>query len=270
MPRVLIFVFAAVFLLRPAAGQNPAELFSKAPPEVEEALRARVSAFFQAQVEGKFRQAEQYVAEDSKDNYYEMNKTRYLNYEVRNINYSNNFTKAVVLVLVHAYVAIPGFEGKPVPVPLKTNWTLVDGQWYWHVDPAVKNMTPFGKMNPGPYPDPNAAQTGPTGASPAPTVKSVLSGIKVNKRIVQLKTSEASSDQIEISIGMPGVFKLTLNPIDVPGLQIKFDPAEMKNGEKAVAHFHYEPQGKTPPRSIQIFLIVNPIHYVIPIDVSFR
>ena len=267
MPRVLILVFAAAFLLRPAAGQNQAELFSKAPPDVEEALRARVSAFFQAQVEGKFRQAEQYVAEDSKDSYYEMNKTRYLKYEIRNINYSDNFSKAVVLVLTHAYVAIPGFEGKAAPLPVKTNWILADGQWYWHVDPADMKVTPFGKMNPGPYPDP---KSGPAATSQPATVESVLSGIRVNKQTVQMKSKEASSDQIEISNGLSGTLSVTLNPIDVPGLQIKLDPAEMKKGEKTVVSFHYEPQGTTPPSSIRIYLIVNPLHYIIPIYVNFR
>jgi hypothetical protein len=63
---------------------------------------------------------------------------------------------------------------------------------------------------------------------------------------------------------------VTLNPIDIPGLQIKFNPAEMKKGEKTVVSFHYEPQGTTPPRGVQIYLIVNPIHYVIPIYVTFR
>jgi hypothetical protein len=268
MPRVLIFVFAAAFLLHPATGQNPAELFSKAPPDVEEALRARVSAFFQAQVEGKFRQAEQYVAEDSKDSYYEMNKTRYVKYEIRNINYSNNFSKAIVLVLTHAYVAIPGFEGKLAPLPLKTNWILADGQWRWHVDPADTKVTPFGKMNPGPYPDPNAA--GPSTTSQPATVESVLSGIRVDKRMAQLKSKEASSDRIEILNGLSGTLSVTLNPIDVPGLQIKFEPMEMKKGEKTVVSFHYEPQDTIPPSGIQIYLIVNPIHYVIPIYISFR
>jgi hypothetical protein len=268
MPRFLIFVFAAVCVLRPARGQNPAELFSKAPPDVEEALRARVSAFFQAQVEGKFRQAEQYVAEDSKDSYYEMNKTRYVDYEIRNINYSDNFTKAVVLVLTHAYVVIPGFEGKAAPLPVKTDWVLADGKWWWHVDPADLRATPFGKMNPGPYPDLSAA--GPYTTSQPATVESVLSGIKVDKRMAQLKSKEASSDQIEISNGLSGTLSVTLNPIDVPGLQIKFKPAEMKKGEKTVVSFHYEPQGTTPPGGVQIYLIVNPIHYVIPIYVTFR
>jgi hypothetical protein len=270
MPKVLILVFAAAFLLRPAVGQNPTDLFSKAPPDVEEALRARVSKFFQAQVERKFRQAEQYVAEDSKDNYYEMSKTRYPKFEIRNIQFSSNFTKAVVVVLVYTHMAFPGFDRDLIPMPLQTNWKVVDGQWYWYLDQAAMNMTPFGKLTPGPSPDSDAGQTKPSGASQPASVQSVLGGIKVEKQVVELKSTEASSDQMVITSGLPGSLSLKLNPIDIPGLQIKFDPPELRNGEKTVVSFHYEPHGTVPPKSVRIYLIVSPIHYIIPVDVAFR
>jgi hypothetical protein len=60
MPRFLIGFLCAV-----AAAQQPAELFSKAPPTVDAALRARISKFYQLHVESKFRQAEALVAEDT-------------------------------------------------------------------------------------------------------------------------------------------------------------------------------------------------------------
>ena len=62
-----------------AAAQDPADLFRKAPPEVDDALRQRVTAFYQAHVDGKFRAADQFVAEDSKDAFFEAPKRRYLN-----------------------------------------------------------------------------------------------------------------------------------------------------------------------------------------------
>jgi hypothetical protein len=270
MPKVLMLVFAAACLLRPAVGQNPADLFSKAPQDVEERLRARVSKFFQLQVEGKFRQADQYVAEDSKDTYFEMGKTKYLKFEVRNINYSNEFKQAVVVVLTETYMPFPGFEGKPVPMPVKSTWKLVDGQWYWYVDQADANMTPFGKMNPGPDPKSGAAKNGPANVSPAQTLNTVLTGIRVDKRVVQLKTKEPSSDQVVVSKGLAGPWSVQLNPIDVPGLEIKFDPPEMKDSGKIVVTFRYDPRGATPPKAMMIYLIVSPLHYVIPVNVDFR
>jgi hypothetical protein len=69
-----------------------------APPEVEQALRARVTQFYELQKEGKFRQTEQYVAEDTKDLYYAMAKTGCISFELGKISYSDDFTKATVIV----------------------------------------------------------------------------------------------------------------------------------------------------------------------------
>jgi len=52
--------------------QNAAAVFAKAPPDVDDALRTRITAFYQAQVEGKPRRVEPMVAEDSKDFFYNM------------------------------------------------------------------------------------------------------------------------------------------------------------------------------------------------------
>src|SRR5438067_7758827 len=91
--------FAAVFLVSCLSAQPPADLFHKAPPAVDEALRARISKFFQLHVEGKFRQAESLVAEDSKDFFYSANKPKYLGYEIRDIAYTDDFTKAKAVVV---------------------------------------------------------------------------------------------------------------------------------------------------------------------------
>ena len=65
---------------------------------VDEALRARIGKFYQAHVDGKFRSAEQYVAEDSKDFFFEMEKQRYLSFREPEISYSDHFTKAKVIM----------------------------------------------------------------------------------------------------------------------------------------------------------------------------
>lgn len=143
---VSIFVWA---LAVRALGQQPADLFTKAPPAIDEALRDRISKFFQLQVDGKPRQAEQYVAEESKDYYYEMQKPKYLSFEIRSISYSDEFTKAKAMIAVEMIVNMPGFQNKPMKIPFMTWWKVADGQWFWYVDPDASRITPFGKMNPG-------------------------------------------------------------------------------------------------------------------------
>src|SRR5688572_11257827 len=78
----------------------PTDIFQKAPPYVDEALRSRVSEFLQAHVDGKFRLANEIVAEDSKDMYFAMEKHRYLSFEIVRIDYTNDFTRATVLATV--------------------------------------------------------------------------------------------------------------------------------------------------------------------------
>jgi hypothetical protein len=65
--------------------QGQVDLFQKAPPEVDEALRARVTKFYQAHVDGKYRLADEVVAEDSKDAFFEARKPRYRKFELSRI-----------------------------------------------------------------------------------------------------------------------------------------------------------------------------------------
>src|SRR5262245_31278623 len=83
----------------------------KPPAEVDQALRGRIAKFYQAHVDGKFRQADELVADDTKDYFYEAKKTRFLSYEIQRIEYSENFTRALAIVLCEMRVMFPGFEG---------------------------------------------------------------------------------------------------------------------------------------------------------------
>src|SRR5437762_142795 len=112
MSRVFLF-FLLVSGLR---AQTPGNLFDKAPADVDAALRERIAKFYQAHVDKKPRLAEPYVAEDTKDFFYETNKPGYLAYEIDSISYSDNFTKAKAIVKCKMYVPMPGFT-EPLMVP---------------------------------------------------------------------------------------------------------------------------------------------------------
>src|SRR6185503_11638050 len=87
-------------LLTPAIyAQNPADLFNKPPADVDQALRARITEFYQYHVKQQFRQAEALVAEDTKEFFYTHNKPQYLSFEIARIEYSENFTRAKATML---------------------------------------------------------------------------------------------------------------------------------------------------------------------------
>jgi hypothetical protein len=257
---------APVFLLASSAmAQNAAQVFAKAPPEVDEALRARITKFYQAQVDGKARQAEDVVAEDSKDFFYNMAKPKFLSFEIRDITYSDNFTKAKVMMVVETYVMMPGFEGKPMKVPGGTFWKIENGQWCWYIPPDVLNATPFGTMKPS-----NGAPGGLPDLKNAPTVASLGKQVQADKlHAALLAAGPPTSDKITIHNAMPGSVRIELRHADVRGLEIKADRTEIPAGENAVVSFHYVPGNGYPPRTLNVDVAVEPINTVLHFLVTF-
>ena len=120
----------------------------KPPADVDAALRARVTEFFQYHVTGQFRKGEALVAEDSKELYYNRNKPRYLKLvSIERVDWSENFTKAMVTVMVVTPEMIPGWVGGPPEVPIPSTWKIENGKWCWYVEPETFLRTPFGNFS---------------------------------------------------------------------------------------------------------------------------
>ena len=254
---MLRFILLAIF----AAGsfaQNAGDLFNKPPADVDQALRARITAFFDLHVKGEFRKAEALVAEDTKDIYYSSNKTQYLSYEIGRIDYSDNFTRAKATVLTEQYIMLPGFMGKPIKIPIPSTWKLVDGTWYWYVDPESLRMTPFGKLSPGPGPAPKSLPEIPT------TIPDfIYTQVKADKASVALKAGE--SGQVTITNSAPGAMNISLTG-SVPGVEVKLDRTVLKAGEKAVLTVRAGDNAKSGVLSIQVVQT----NQVIPIQVAIE
>jgi hypothetical protein len=251
--------------------QNPADLFSKAPPEVEEALRARIAIFFQAHVDGKPRRAEEVIAEDSMDYFYNGKKPKFLSFEIGKIKYSKEFTEAVAVVVVETFVPMVGFAGKPMKVPTTTMWKVVDGKWYWYLTEDIINTTPFGKMggSSGGKPAQGGSATLPD-LKNAPSPESLAQRVKADKAAVELKTASPSSDQVTIQNRMPGTVTLELRSPTIDGLEVKLDRTQVSAGEKAVVSFRYVPGKNSPPGSALVEVMAQPVNTLIPVQVNFR
>ena len=245
-----------------AAGfaQTPADLFNKPPADVDQALRARITEFYQDHVEGKFRQAEALVAEDTKDFFYNGNKTKYLSFEIKSITYSDGYTRAKAVVACEQFLPFPGFEGKPFPVPTPSHWKLVDGQWYWWVDPQQLGMTPFGlKMKPGPG-VPAGQITMP---NPEEVLKTASEQVKADKQAVTLQPG--GSDRVTITNEAPGVMTISVVGA-ILGVNVTLDRMDLKTGEKAVVTFRADSNARPGVLSIQ----VQQTNHVIPIQVAIQ
>ncbi|HEY1221704.1 MAG TPA: hypothetical protein VGF03_22370 [Bryobacteraceae bacterium] len=260
MLRISFLVIAAAALW----AQNAAQKGPEPPPDVDKALRARITEFCELHKQGKFRQAEQLVADDTKDYFYNSGKPRYVSYEIQSITYNQDFTKATAMVICEHYLAAPGFQGKTLKLLTPFNWKIENGQWMWYVDKDSLLITPFGKMTLAPQA--GGTSTSPVAGAPTPpaiptSVDQFFSLIQADKTTLGLKPG--ASDQVVISNGTPGLISLEIAQ-QVPGVEAKLDNTSVTAGGKAVLTVHAGPQAA----SGVIGLRVKPIGPQIAIKVS--
>jgi hypothetical protein len=261
---MLRLILVAVFATSCFA-QNAEDLFNKPPADVDQALRARINEFYGYHISGQPRKAEALVAEDTKDFYYSANKPAYTHCEIRNIQYSENFTKAKATMLCGMYVMVPGFTDKPLDVPLPSTWKIEDGKWVWYVSQEARHASGMGlQMKPGPpvytgQSDPN------THALPQiPTTPDFLfSLVKVDKHEVELKRGE--SVEVNIANTSPGVMNLNVEG-KIAGVEATLDNSSPKGNEKAVLTIKAGEHAES--GTLQI--MVNPIAQSIPIHVTVK
>lgn len=242
--------------------QSPAELFEKAPPQLDNALRARVTKFYQSHVEGKFRVADQVVAEDSKDAFFAANKTRFKAFEITKITYSDQFTKARVLTTCDSEF-LAGATLVPVKMPITTLWKLVDGEWFWYVEPRSEVIeTPFGKMS--------AGKGGSAAfANRMPSAATILGQVTVDRTEVKLSSYEPASAEVTVSNRMPGAISLSLSYNKFPGFEARLDRKDVAGGESAKILIECKPADKAPKPTLTLELRVDPTGRTIPIRVVF-
>jgi hypothetical protein len=108
------------------------------PPELDRALRARATEFLQCYVDGTFRKAFELVAEDTKDLYFGAPKNRIKSFELGEIKYFDNFTRAEISVKAKKEIFMPLVA---VPVPTEVSevekFKIEDGKWFWYDVPPT-------------------------------------------------------------------------------------------------------------------------------------
>jgi hypothetical protein len=259
-------------------GQSPSGLFDQAPPQLDQALRARVAKFYQAHVDGKFRVADQVVAEESKDAFFEADKTRYRGFEIAKITYSDQFTRALVLTTCDSEFITP-VARFPVKMPITTFWKLENGEWFWYVDPRPQRVqTPFGKrdappVEPAPGPGGAPPSGGASGAATIPPrmldASDVLNQVRVSSTQVKLSSFEPAAAEVTVSNRMPGVIRLSLSYAGFPGFTASLERASLGAGESAKILLDCKPADKRAKPTLRVELRIEPTGQTIPIQVVF-
>ena len=251
-----------VLLAAACCAQNPTDLFTRAPKAIDDALRARIAEFFQDHVDGKYRQAEQLVAEDTKDFFYTANKPKYLGFEIRVIDYTDDFTKARATVVVQQFMLMPGFGDKPLNVPISSYWKIEQGKWVWYVDQERLSHTPWGVMKAQGGPGDKSGSSMPRMPN-ATEMTGMLQQVKVDRSEVALE--EGKAGQVTFSNGAAGAITLSFLGAVPAGVEAKFDHTELKAGEQAVLSLRAT--GKT-KATLQVR--IDPTNQIIPIQISAR
>jgi uncharacterized protein YchJ len=260
MFRPALLAFAAAIL---AGAQEPSNLFNSAPPDVEKALRERVTGFYQAYVDGKFRAAEQYVAEDTKDLHYNQEKTKIRGFEIIKINWDDSFQKASVVTTVQTVIQMRG-QNIPAAAPMATRWKLENGQWCYYVDLTQGRQTPMGMMKPGP-----GTREGMNVEEMLKNPNIVLNQVKLNKEQFLLRGFEKSADTIVVTNGMPGSVTLGFQTESIAGLTFKMEKSELGPGETSRIELVYDPKDPSAKPTLKATLEIQPFNRRVIIPVVF-
>src|SRR5258708_22179699 len=266
-------VFRAAFVLFSAVA-----FAQTAPPDVDQALRARVNEFFQFHVDGNFRKAYELVADDSKDYYFAAQKVQFKSFKIDKIDYLDNFTKATVTLTCERMWRIRiQLPETLVTLPVTSLWKLEHGKWAYFHDAQNEWITPMG---------PSSAKTPPSNTSGqikmpnlsresiAEAAQNSLKKAGVDKSDVTLATDKASADQVVFHNGQLGPVRLTLDPgPKVKGLTVELDKTDVNGGDNALIKLRYAPSPEgddaLPSSPIVVRVFVAPFNQTVPITVKF-
>lgn len=243
---------------------------AKVPPEVDQALRSRVAQFYQAHVDGKYRAADQFVAEDSKDAFFGMAKPHIKSFEIIRIDYFENFTKAEVALMCPGEWFLRG-QKVNVRIPLHDVWKLENGQWFWHVIPAPNELhTPFGVIRKG---ETSTAESPLPAAvkDPESAARTILSQVSLDKSTVTLKINRQDFVEVIVKNSMPGAIRIQAAPsAEVPGFSSAVEKELIGAGESGKIVLRTAGvKDITAIPDATVNVSVEPTRQVLPVTVKF-
>jgi hypothetical protein len=198
----------------PPAVQTPAG--PKAPPEVDQALRARANAFFDSESKGDLRKAYALVAEDSKDYYLDATKQKSSSFTIDEVQYGTDLSTATVKSTMKRQTML---AGHPVEVPqlLISQWKLEKGEWVWYHDPS-KDVT---KTIIGDLP---VAPVDGTTESPIPKDVSDKMEREVAEKIIAAPRAAIDKRYVVFTLGKEGTDQVTFHNSNNGQIRVQAEP----------------------------------------------
>jgi hypothetical protein len=250
-------------------------------PEVDSALRSRVTEFFQDLEDSKFIEAFDLVADDTRNFYFNSEKKPLKDFKIVDVKYDPGFAKATVTLDVKREwtFSVQAARAPQViaEVPMVTIWKLEKGKWVWSNEPRPDQ--PVTPMGPSDVQLIHRQPDGTVAGLPAHITDEVLNAAKqkilgqssVDKREVTLSASQASSDKVTFHNGQQGSIRLELSSAPVAGLTVQLDKSDLNAGDDAALRISYDPRSgqAAAGKSALIRLMVVPFNQVYDVTVSF-
>lgn len=249
-----LLIAAAAF-----AQQTPDEYTVKnadAPAEVRDALRARVTEFFNYHVGPTNRRSIEMVAEDTKDYYYASGKVNLLGFTIKDFDFTPDLNKAFVKLDFRQIWEVQDMRTE-VTQATGTTWKIEDGKWVWFLD--VQNTTNVWRTPMGPSAPPTTKTEKPTiqtnadGTLYIPSdfatperlqeqAQTILAQSGLDKDTVTFTYGEAGEASVKFHNGVRGQISLKLySDPHIPGMSIKVDKSDLFANEDGTVTFKYDP-----------------------------
>ncbi|MBI5086232.1 MAG: hypothetical protein HZB13_16755, partial [Acidobacteria bacterium] len=229
----------------------------------------RLTRFYHLHSEGKFRQAEAFVCDESRDAYYDSDKRRWQSLEIIKVNFSEEFTKAAVVVALGSELRTRT-GNIPAKYPYTSMWKVANGAWCYYIPPPTdsETVTPFGVMrqqkNAG-----SGQATQSMASNQRASVAAILNAVRLSKERLVVKGYETSSDELEIYNGMTGVLFVEVQAAELPGLSWKLDKGKLEAGERTKLRVQYTPRDKSPKPSFELRVLAEPLGHAFPVKIVF-
>ncbi len=246
----------------------------KAPPEVDQALRARANAFLGYESKGDFRKAYDMVAEDSKDYYFSATKEKSASFTIDEVQFGADLATATVQSTMKRQAMLAG-HAVEVPQLVTSRWKLEKGEWVWYHDPAKDVvMTIFGGQPAPTAADVAAANSAiPTDVSPKAAVDAArhiaIPRPSIDKKFAGFTLGKEATEQVTYHNGSNGQVRVYA---EVRGVRdtITVEPNDIMVNPQADVPFKitYKPHPDSALRGGVLFT-VEPFGGVIALPVRF-
>jgi hypothetical protein len=252
------------------------DLARKAPAEIDDALKTRVSSFYQHFQRGEFRQAEAFLDEESRDVFYNAKKNRIVDFKIQGVDYSEDFRKANVLVVCKTAIAMLGSE--PLNMPLNSDWRFKEGEWWMHLTEHQRPTggdaaSPFGPMSfnqdvaqPGSNFGPQRAAVTP------PTLESLAQMYRISTDTLAFpkQVSAPVSRTMTVKSASVGRLSVELKSRPIPGIDVEIVGATIEPGGEATIKFTYDPaKAEHISGRVRIDFVVMPISQAFEVYLDF-